>query len=542
MFLKSLSPLIAMLALLSNSFGFGQNGPRPPGELAWAISYDPKTLDPMKVDDQTSELVRFLTGGVLVRVNRLTQQLEPELASSWTLSPDGKVLSFRLRDGLHFSDGSELSSRDVAWTLHRILAEGSGAPVAEEFLTPQQVKVETPDLHTVIVRLPNHIVGAIRIFDEISIEPMGRVTEGKITAGPFTVAEYRRGQLVRLRRNPAFWKHDVAGVQLPYATGVRLDIVSNREREVSLFQRGVYDLIDGLPAENFNALARIAPGSVRDMGPSLNTEQIWFNQSPNAPLPDFERAWFANRSFRVAVSQGIHRADLARIAYDGHATPAFGFVSPANLAWHNKDLQFPHEDGEAARKLLSSAGFHLRGNLLYDRGEHPIRFSILTNAGNAARQKMATLLQQDLAALGMQVTVVTLDFPALIERIMHTQNYEACLLGIANVDPDPNAMANIWLSSSPNHQWNPSEKTPATPWEAEIDEQVRSQAITLSGVNRKRAMDRLQQIVADQQPFIYLVHPNTLFAISPKLVNVRPAVLSPGLVWNIDTLRLQGVR
>jgi peptide/nickel transport system substrate-binding protein len=164
----------------------------------------------------------------------------------------------------------------------------------------------------------------------------------------------------------------------------------------------------------------------------------------------------------------------------------------------------------------------------------------LINAGNAARQKMATLIQQDLAALGMEVNVVALDFPALIERLMHTQDYEACLLGLENVDPEPNAMMNVWLSSSPNHQWDPSEKTPATPWEAEIDREMNRQATSLNDTVRKQAVARVQQIVADQQPFIYLVYPNTLVAISPRLQGVEPALLEPELVWNVERLRLQG--
>jgi len=152
---------------------------------------------------------------------------------------------------------------------------------------------------------------------------------------------------------------------------------------------------------------------------------------------------------------------------------------------------------------------------------------------------MATLIQQDLARLGMQVTVVALEFPALVERLMHTQDYEACLLGLANVDPDPNAMMNLWLSSSPNHQWNPSEKEPATPWEAEIDRLMQLQASSLKQEQRKEAVDRVQQIVADQQPFIYLVYPDILYAISPRLQGVQPTVLQPGLVWNVESLRLK---
>jgi peptide/nickel transport system substrate-binding protein len=151
--------------------------------------------------------------------------------------------------------------------------------------------------------------------------------------------------------------------------------------------------------------------------------------------------------------------------------------------------------------------------------------------------KMATLIQHDLVDLGMEVSVVSLDFPALIDRLMQTQNYEACLLGLENVDPEPNAMMNIWLSSSPNHQWNPSENRPETQWEAEIDHQMDVQASSLQFAERKRAVDRVQEIVAEQHPFIYLVYPNVLYAISPRLEGVTPSRLQPGLTWDPEWLR-----
>jgi peptide/nickel transport system substrate-binding protein len=515
---------------------------RQPGELAWTLGYDPKSFDPAKVDDIDSETIRYLTGGVLLRFNRLTQTIEPKLAQSWTLSPDGKTIVFKLRPGLRFSDGSSLTSRDAAWSIRRVLLPATGAPTVDEFVSPEKVTVETPDAGTVIVHLPQRIIGIGKVFDEIAIEPADRPSEGRVTSGPFVVADYLRSQYVHLRRNPYYYEHDNSGVALPYATGIRLDILNNTEQEIRGFLRGDYDLIDRLPPDYFALLKKQAGSAVRDLGPSLNTEQMWFNQSPASPLPAWEKSWFQSQAFRVAVSQAIHRDDLARIAYLGHATPAYSFISPANRAWYNQHLSAPHTDLAAARSALARAGFHLRGSQLEDAAGHPVRFSILTNAGNAARQKMATLIQQDLAALGMQVNVVALDFPALIERLMHTQDYEACLLGLENVDPDPNSMMNMWLSSAANHQWNPSEKTPATPWEAEIDREMHLQAESPKDSIRKQAVDRVQQIVADQQPFIYLVYPNILVAISSHIQGVQPAVIEPELTWNVEYLRLAGAR
>lgn len=526
------------LALLPGA-AEAQRAPRSPGELSWAIAYDPKTFDPAKVDDQESELVRYLTGGVLLRFNRSTGKMEGQLAETWTLSPDGKTITFKLRPGLRFSDGSPLTSKDAVSTLQRVLLPSTGAPVAEEFLTPADVKVTAADDRTLLVRLPQRIMGVERFFDEIAIEPFERPTLGRITSGPFFVSDYRRSQYLRLKRNPYFFERDSSGTALPYATGVRLDVVDNPEQEIRLFQRGEYDLIEALAPDYFESLKQKMPAAARDLGPSLNTEQLWFNQASGIPIPDWEQRWFQNPAFRVAVSRAIKRSDLARIAYAGHATPAYSFISPANQTWYNSKISVAHEDVAAARTALAGAGFQLQGSVLKDAQGHPVKFSILTNAGNAARMKMATLIQQDLSALGMQVQVVALDFPALIERLMHTQDYEACLLGLENVDVDPNAMMNIWLSSSPNHQWNPSEKIPATPWEAEIDRQMHVQATSLRQAERKQAVDRVQQIVADQQPFIYLVYPNLLYAISPRLRGAQPVYLQPGLIWNAEKLMAQ---
>src|SRR2546423_6208542 len=81
-------------------------------ELRFCIASDPKTFNPLLVEDDSTEAVRYLTGGLLVRVNRLTQNLEPELATSWKLSPDGRTITFKLREGIRFSDGTLFSAED----------------------------------------------------------------------------------------------------------------------------------------------------------------------------------------------------------------------------------------------------------------------------------------------------------------------------------------------------------------------------------------------------------------------------------------------
>jgi peptide/nickel transport system substrate-binding protein len=146
------------------------------------------------------------------------------------------------------------------------------------------------------------------------------------------------------------------------------------------------------------------------------------------------------------------------------------------------------------------------------------------------------LIQDDMLKLGIHVNVVTLDFPSLIERMTQTFDYEAMLLGLTNVDLDPNGEMNVWLSSAENHQWNPQQKTPETSWEAEIDRLMRAQASSSDPKKRKEAFDRVQEIVVEQEPFIFLINKNALSAVSAGVQGAAPVILSPQTFWNAERL------
>jgi peptide/nickel transport system substrate-binding protein len=196
----------------------------------------------------------------------------------------------------------------------------------------------------------------------------------------------------------------------------------------------------------------------------------------------------------------------------------------------------PPFDLDSARQFLAQDGFNLSGGVLRDRENHAVEFSIITNAGNKTRERMAALIQQDLAAIGIRLSVVTLDFPSLLDRISKSQQYESCLLGLNNVALDPDEQMNFFLSGSAQHCWNPKQPSPATAWEAEIDQLMREQAAQPDAHRRKALFDRVQEIIWDQAPVLYLVNRNALVAVSPTLRNVQPAVLDPRLVWNIDQI------
>ncbi len=528
---------VALLACLGIFAGVSaaQSG----GELRFCLRSEPKTFNPLLVEDESSETIRYLTGGVLIRFNRLTQELQPELAVSWKVSEAGRKIRLKLRQGVSFSDGTPFSAEDVAFTIGALMDPNLHSPTGDSFRSAEgPVKIDVSGPHSVTILFPSPVAGLERLFDQVAILSSHSPKKEMAVLGPFYVAEYKAGSFLLLKRNPNYWKRDAAGKPLPYLDSIRLDIQQNRDIELLRFRRSEIHLINSLDAEYFDRLAAELPAAVHDAGPSLDSEQMWFNEMAAAPLPAYKKAWFRSQNFRRAVSEAINREDICRVVFGRHARPAVGPVSPANRFWFNKALQ-PHPfDPQNALRRLTQEGFHLEGNVLRDREGHPVEFSLITNAGNKSRERMAAMIQQDLAQIGIRLNVVTLDFPSLIERITRTFDYETCLLGLVNDDLDPSAQMNIWLSSASNHQWNPNQKSPETTWEAEVDQLMRAQASTIDANKRKTYFDKVQKIVWEETPFIYLVNKDALSAVSPRLENANPVVLRPQTYWNAESLQL----
>ena len=510
------------------------------GELRFCLHSEPKTFDPLKVEDDASVAIRYLTGGVLLRMNRQTQALEPELAQSWKVSKDGKQITFKLRSGISFSDGTPFSAEDVAYTVQQLMDPALHSPTGDAFRSgPGNVDTKVLSATQISITFPAAVAGLDRAFDQVAILSAHSAKKEMAVLGPFVVADYKAGATVLLKRNSNYWKTDAQGRKLPYLDSIRLDIQPNRDVEMLRFKRGEIDLINFLDSEYFDKLAATSPQLVHDAGPSLDSEQMWFNEVGKYPLPAYKKNWFRSANFRRAVSQAINRQDLARVVFRGHAQAAVGPVSPANKFWFNARLKGDTYSPDTALKALQGEGFRMENGTLKDKDGNAVVFSIITNSGNKYRERMATMIQEDLQKIGIHVNLVTLDFPSLIERMTQTFDYEAILLGLTNVGLDPNEQMNVWLSSSENHQWNPSEKTPETAWEAEIDRLMRAQASSADPKKRKESFDRVQEIAVEQAPFLYLVNRNALSAVAATVQGASPVILVPQTYWNAERLSVK---
>lgn len=535
---------------------------KPGGRLVVAQRAEAKTLNPVIAVDRPSREVIGRMQADLIHINRITQQTEPALAKSWTISRDGREYLLHLRRGVRFSDGQPFDADDVVFSFRVYLDEKVHSSQRDLLvLDDQPIEVERVDQYTVRFRLKQPYAAAERLFDGVYILPRHLLEkpyqENKLTEmwpltlaadqiaglGPFRLKSYVPGQQLVLEKNPYYWKEDGKGIRLPYLDELVFLTVPTEDAEALRFEAGETDVLNRISAENFAELStrRKPDYTLQDAGPGLEYNFLLLNMNDDTQgrLPEIARKeeWFRNLQFRRAVSLAIDREGIVRLVYRGKGVPLWGQVTPGNKLWQDASLPHPAQSVEKAKDLLRSAGFswNSQGALL-DSTSQPVQFTIIASSSNTQRLQIANIIQQDLQKLGMQVQVVPLEFRSFVQRVTQTHDYEGALMGIASGDVDPNGEINVWMSNGPTHLWNLGEKKAATAWEAEIDELMKKQLTTMKFAERKKLYDRVQQVIAEQLPIICVASPNILVGSKQRLQNFKPAVLEHYTLHNVDEL------
>ena len=536
------------------------------GRLVIGQRAEPKTLNPVTATDALSREVIGRCHADLISINRVSQKTEPALAESWKTSPDGRSFTLKLRKGIRFSDGQPFDADDVVFSFTVYLDEAVGSPQRDLLVIDgKPLVVAKLDEYTVRFTLPRPYAAAERLFDGLAMLPKHLLQkpyrEGNFAQtwslntapsdvaglGPFRVKQYVAGQRIVLERNPHYWKVDRENHRLPYLDELDFLFVGGEDQQVMRFEAGETDMVSRLSSENYALLRKEQSRSgwqLSDLGPSLEYNFLLFNLNPidAGKMNEIARkqAWFRDLKFRQAVSAAVDRDSIVRLVYGARGTALWGNVGPGNKLWMNQSIPHPQRSMEAARQLLKSAGFFWNdsGQLLDSSGK-PVEFTIVTSSSNTQRMKMATLIQDDLSHLGIQVHVVPLDFRAMLDRVFQSFDYEAAIMGLGGGDPDPNPEMNVWLSNGATHLWHLNETQPATDWEREIDTLMQQQMVTLDYGKRKKLYDRVQQIIAENVPFVFLATPDVLVGAKSQIGNFHPAVLDHYTLWNADQLYLR---
>jgi len=277
----------------------------------------------------------------------------------------------------------------------------------------------------------------------------------------------------------------------------------------------------------------------------MGIDHIFFNlnktNKEGKPVGDpIKQVWFSDKRFRQAISAAVDRTSIATTTLQGLATPAYGFVSPANRAWIDPSLPKVEYDLKRAEQLLADAGFVKRGSIeapeMFDAKGNRVEFSLMFPAENEPRKLMAAVIQEDLAKLGIKMNVVPVESNKVGAIANDTYEYEALLFGLTVSGLEPTTYANFLLSGADTHQWQPGQKTPATEWEARIDKLFAEQAGEGDQQKRAAIFHEIQKIMADETPVIPIASRHIVSAVNARVGNYFPSVIFPYAIWNADEL------
>lgn len=556
-------PLVGMLVLLLLSAMAGAQGqvpgiPKPKvaadapeigkfgGTYIVASISDPRTFNPIVVQDTASGAVTGAFADGLVEGNYLTGEIEPALAESWTVSQDGRTWVFTLREKLVWSDGNPVSVDDVVFSLEAVFTQGvdtsirdlltfKGEKVTWRKLDARRIQFQTPRSQPPVGLFLRFIAG-------LSVVPKHKLADALakggaefsrtwgvnatakdiVGTGPFTFQSFTPGQRVIMLRNSRHWKVDKRGQRLPYLTRYVIQTVPNQDTARLRFLAGEIDSYDARPREfaELKQQERQNNFTIYDGPETFGRTFLVLNQNPAGVKPP-KLTWFQDVRFRRALAHAIDQNTIIQQVYAGRGTLPTSDISVGNKLLYNNNLRPYPYSVERAQQMLVEAGYRKGADgLLRDPQGNVVEFSISTNSGNQDREAIGNLVRQDFVKLGMRVTFAPESFPSLVGKLTGTYNWEAIIIGFTG-GIEHGTARNLWLSSGDLHMWNPKQAQPATQWEAQVDQIFEQIAAEVDLNKRKVLYNQFQQIVYDNLPMLYFPYQKTQPALRNTIGNVK---------------------
>ena len=573
--------LMALMALSLSACNLTQaTSAAETSQIVQAVLSDPKTFN--YALNQESPNIFGLTYKGLIETNGLTGEIQPALAESWEIADGGKQIIFTLRDNLKWSDGQPLTADDVIFSYNRVYLNDA-IPTSARFvlligknrslptvtkLDDRRIQFTIPEPFAPFLRstglpiLPAHVLQPKITETDSQGNPVFLTTWGTDTPvedivvnGPYQLERYDTTQRIIYKRNPHYWKQDENGGSLPHIDRIIWQIVESTDTNFLQFRSGGLDLTNVSP-EYFSLLKKEEKRgkfTIYGKDPTLSSVFITFNLNRGSrngkPLVSPEKArWFNDVKFRQAIAYALDRRSMVNNIYRGLGEPQYSNLpvqSPYYLS-PEEGLKIYDYNPENAKALLLSAGFQYDSNgQLQDERGNPVRFTLLTNAGNKIREALGVQIKQDLGKIGIQVDFQPISFSSLVDKLGNTFDWDAHIIGFGGGGVEPNNSANIWSLDGSLHSFNqqpqagqpPIEGWKAAPWEQKIANLYIEGAQELDEGKRKAIYNQTQQLIKENLPYIYLVNQLALTAVRDRISPIQYSALG-GALWNIDQLQV----
>ncbi|MBR1640186.1 MAG: ABC transporter substrate-binding protein [Treponema sp.] len=352
------------------------------------------------------------------------------------------------------------------------------------------------------------------------------------SCGPYFLTEYTPGQRLLYKRNPHYWDKDANGENHYYPEERIAQIIGNNSTAYLLFTQGKLEAYGPSPEELDEVVENARNAFEADGTPlahqskkgytvfnsdgGMNASFWSFNQNPKNKDQAFYK-WFTDKHFRQAMSCLLNRERIIQQTYRGLGAPKLSFFPEANKYYdENIKLQYLF-DHEHARSLLALSGFTKgEDGFLYDSDGIKVSFDLTISGGSSQYSDIAQIITDECKKEGITVTVRPTDFQKLVEQLTATYDWQSVLIGLGGGSIFPTQGSNVWVSDGNLHLWYPLQKSPATEWEARVDELYHKAACITEYEKAKPYWDEYQQIFLEQCPIIYLTRGRSFMALQNR--------------------------
>jgi len=465
------------------------------GTVVLAAAGEPQSFQPdFQADDSLWPIACNIYNSLLSLDNSFN--VIPELATGYTVSDDGLQITFALNPLATWHDGVPVTSLDVKYTLEQIVADKSSFGSSS---ISAITSVDTPDAYTAVLNLsaPSASIIGFLSWYAVFILP-AHIYEGTdwstnpanqqpIGSGPFKFVSYTAGATVELAANEAYFGEG------PYIEKLVYNIIPDDNTQVQALLNGEVDYIPGLPSSQVATL-QATPGFKVNEKVYPSPIHVGFNFN-HAPLDNVE--------VRRAIGQAIDRQQILDIALGGLGTIADRYY-PAVIEWaSNPDATVPAYDPDAANAALDAAGFPLNGDSRFD-----LKLYLFTGWPEVA--DTATILKEQLGAIGVNVELVSLESASWLEQVQSGESDLAILGGFQGPDPaalktrfGTGASFNLWFYSNP-----------------EFDDLLAQGDAATSQEERVPIYFQAQEILAEDIPALQLVLQTSFIPFSDRLSGI----------------------
>ncbi len=496
-----MASVLAISVLLTGCGSSGKDASASKAKtLVFAQGADPRGLDPAFVDDGESAKVIANVYDGLLKYKSDSTELEPALATEWNISEDGKVYTFKLREGVKFHDGTEFNADAVKFSIDRQLPPNrtDDMPYASFTFGPVE-KVEVVDKNTVKIILTEAYTPflsnlamalAAPIVSPAAVKQHGdKFIENPVGTGPFKFVKWDKSQSIQLEKNNEYWGEKAKVDKLIF------QFTKENSVRATQLMTGAVDIIDGVDSNNVAEIEKAGAVMAEDEG--MNINYMAFNAA---------RAPFNDSKLRQAISHAIDREELVKYLYQGYAKVANSYMPSFIPGFNDKIVPYEYNP-EKSKALLKELG---KENL-------EVKMVVYSNPRpyNPAGQKLAEAIQGYLLKVGIKSKIDVYTWTEYKQKLIQGEG-DILFYGWTGDNGDPDNFLSLLDSNEIESSLNAAKYK-----NEQVDKLLKEARGTANGPARDKIYQDIQEILTKDAAWLPISNAKSMAAHSKKITGFK---------------------